>query len=156
MLKLTLREKGHIAKDGKRVYPATILMCSFAESPLSPSPLLEHSQLVTMFHGKLSVKIPPGESLAEAEGPELGHGIHDLVSRTAYTAFHGWNAPSDFAEAPSTMLENWCWLPHELKQMSCHYTKLGAETPERIPDAVIESLVRSRSMNRALWFLRQL
>ncbi|KAK0383367.1 hypothetical protein NLU13_9280 [Sarocladium strictum] len=130
-------QSGHIAKDGKRVYPATILMCSFAESPVSPSPLLEHSQLVTMFH-------------------ELGHGIHDLVSRTAYTAFHGWNAPSDFAEAPSTMLENWCWLPHELKQMSCHYTKLGAETPERIPDAMIESLVRSRSMNRALWFLRQL
>ncbi|KAK0385539.1 hypothetical protein NLU13_6719 [Sarocladium strictum] len=130
-------QSGYSKDDGTRVYPATILMCSFAKESHAPTPLLEHSQLVTMFH-------------------ELGHGIHDLISRTSYTAFHGYRAPPDFAEAPSVMLENWCWLPDELKRLSCHYTTLDSPTPESIPDNMISNLIKSRSLNRGRWFLRQL
>lgn len=68
------------------------------------------------------------------------------------------------------MLENWCWMKHELKHMSCHYTKLdpkyleawqsehpGESVPlERIPDEMLDSLIQSRNVNRAMWFVRQL
>ena len=115
---------------------------------------------------------------------ELGHGIHDLVSRTRYSRFHGTNTVRDFVEAPSQMLENWCWTPSQLRSLSRHYTYLSedfraayeadstatADTknasqkavqtrkqpPERIPDDLIEKLVRTKHVNDALANLRQL
>lgn len=126
-------------------------MCSFPRPSDLPCVLLRHAELVSLFH-------------------ELGHGIHDLVSRTSFVRFHGHRAPADFAEAPSVMLENWCWMRDELRRMSCHYSHLNPEyqvlwqaehpgqaaPPEKIPDDLLDSLVASRSLNRALWFLRQL
>jgi Zn-dependent oligopeptidase len=39
---------------------------------------------------------------------ELGHGIHNLVSQTRYSRFHGTSGLFyDFVEMPSMMLENW-------------------------------------------------
>ncbi|KAI0149260.1 peptidase family M3 [Pestalotiopsis sp. NC0098] len=142
---------GYTKDDGSRVYPATILMCSFTPPTSSGCALLKHHEVVTLFH-------------------ELGHGIHDLVSKTAYTAFHGHRAPADFAEAPSIMLENWCWMKDELRRMSCHYSRLAPKyleawqtsnpgkphPPEKCPDELLEGLIRSRNHNRAMWYLRQL
>ncbi|KPM38153.1 hypothetical protein AK830_g8410 [Neonectria ditissima] len=141
----------YLKDDGNRVYPATILMCGFPRPTDSGCTLLKHHEVVTLFH-------------------ELGHGIHDLVSRTSYVAFHGHRSPPDFAEAPSVMLENWCWMKDQLKLLSCHFTKLdprilrdwqknhpGQEVPpEKIPEELLNDLVRSRTHNRALWYLRQL
>jgi len=101
---------------------------------------------------------------------ELGHGIHDLVSRTSYVAFHGYRAPPDFAEAPSIMLENWCWMKTELKKLSRHHAAIDdnylkawveehpgeALPPAEMPDDMLDSLVASRNWNRAMWFLGQL
>jgi metallopeptidase MepB len=58
---------------------------------------------------------------------ELGHGIHDLVSKTTYAYFHGTNVVQDFCEAPSQMLENWCWTPEPLKALSQHYSTISPE-----------------------------
>lgn len=126
-------------------------MCSFLRTSGARCALLRHAELVSLFH-------------------ELGHGVHDLVSRTSFVKFHGHRAPPDFAEAPSVMLENWCWMKDELRRMSFHYSHLSpkhqelwqaehpGETtpPETIPDDLLDSLVASRTLNRALWFLRQL
>ncbi|KAI1446289.1 hypothetical protein F5Y02DRAFT_425955 [Annulohypoxylon stygium] len=141
---------GFQKRDGCRVYPATILMCSFPPSTPSSCALLKHSELVTLFH-------------------ELGHGMHDLLSRTKYVRFHGTRTPPDFAEAPSVMLENWCWMKDELKRMSLHFTHLSASymekwqtmnlgqvLPEKIPDEMLEKLCKSRYLNRSLWFLYQI
>jgi metallopeptidase MepB len=50
---------------------------------------------------------------------EFGHGVHHLVSRTRYARFHGpAGTPVDLGEAPSQMLENWCWDAGLLKRMS--------------------------------------
>ena len=61
-------------------------------------------------------------------------------------------------------------MKDELKRMSCHYTKLDpkyldgwqgehpeeALPPEKIPDDMLDSLVKSRNVNRSLWYLYQL
>lgn len=101
---------------------------------------------------------------------ELGHGIHDLVARTTYARFHGTNTVRDFVEAPSQMLENWCWTPSQLKSLSNHYSYLtpayksayhesakgAAQPPRVIPDEVVDSLIKTKHVNDALFNLRQL
>jgi metallopeptidase MepB len=114
---------------------------------------------------------------------ELGHGIHDLVSKTKYARFHGSaGTVIDFGEAPSQVLENWFLIPSELKRLSRHYSSLSDDylkiwrekkaaaegqpfsekaenlpLPElQLPDHMIADLLRSRGINRALGELGQL
>ncbi|KZM28219.1 Saccharolysin [Ascochyta rabiei] len=145
-------QPGYIDEDGKRRYPATALVCNFSKpTPKKPS-LLKHDEVVTLFH-------------------ELGHGIHDLVSRTTYSRFHGTNTVRDFVEAPSQMLENWCWTPSQLRSLSYHYSHLSPEyeqaylessgtdkkpSDERIPNSLISKLINTKHVNDALFNLRQL
>lgn len=144
-------QPGFIDENGKRRYPATALVCNFSKpTPKKPS-LLKHDEVVTLFH-------------------ELGHGIHDLVSRTTYSRFHGTSTVRDFVEAPSQMLENWCWTPSQLKALSHHYSSLSPEyeaawkeqangqskPDEKIPDELIENLIKTKHVNDALANLRQL
>ncbi|KAJ5080906.1 hypothetical protein N7456_013616 [Penicillium angulare] len=149
-------QPGFIDGEGNRRFPATALVCNFTKpGPKKPS-LLKHDEVVTLFH-------------------ELGHGIHDLVSKTIYSRFHGTSTVRDFVEAPSQMLENWCWTPSQLRSLSRHYSSLSPEylagwqeaqqargktatspPSENIPDDVIENLIRTKHVNDALFNLRQL
>ena len=43
----------------------------------------------------------------------------------------------DFGEAPSQMLENWCYVPAGLAKMTAHY-----ETGEQMPPELIEKVVK--------------
>ncbi|EFQ27446.1 peptidase family M3 [Colletotrichum graminicola M1.001] len=120
----------------------------------NPPSLLRHSDVVMLFH-------------------ELGHGIHELVSRTQLARFHGpMGTAVDFGEAPSQMLENWCWDPEQLSGLSRHYSYLSEaclqdwqalegnshaqQPPERIPRDVAEGLLRSKHVGGALSALIQL
>lgn len=68
---------------------------------------------------------------------EMGHVFHGLLARTKYQMFHGTSVARDFVEAPSQMLENWCWEPKVLAMMSSHY-----KTGEALPPALIEKIVK--------------
>ncbi len=57
----------------------------------------------------------------------------------------------DFVEAPSQMLENWCWEKESLNRMSAHY-----ENKSPIPDDLMQSLVKSRTANAGVFNLRQI
>ncbi len=144
-------QPGFIQENGTRRYPATALVCNFSKpTPKKPS-LLKHDEVVTLFH-------------------ELGHGIHDLVSRTTYSRFHGTNTVRDFVEAPSQLLENWCWTPSQLKALSHHYSSLSpeyeaawqeqakgqAKPDDKLPDELISNLIKTKHVNDALFNLRQL
>jgi len=144
-------QPGFIQENGTRRYPATALVCNFSKpTPKKPS-LLKHDEVVTLFH-------------------ELGHGIHDLVSRTTYSRFHGTNTVRDFVEAPSQLLENWCWTPSQLKALSHHYSSLSpeyeaawqeqakgqAKPDNKLPDELISNLIKTKHVNDALFNLRQL
>ena len=143
---------GFTKKDGSRHYPATSLVCNFSEPKRTKPSLLKHDEVTTLFH-------------------ELGHGIHDLVSKTRYSTFHGTKVVRDFVEAPSQMLENWCWTPSQLKSLSRHYSSTSseyeaawrAEAPkdaplpdEKLSDGDIDNLIKTRHVNGALFNLRQL
>lgn len=145
-------QPGFINKDGTRRYPATALVCNFSKpTPKKPS-LLKHDEVVTLFH-------------------ELGHGIHDAVSRTVYSRFHGTSTARDFVEAPSQLLEQWIWTPSQIKSLSKHWSHLspeykqawtesakeGEKQPEEsMPDDLINAIVSTRHVNDALFNLRQL
>ncbi|KAI9718309.1 MAG: hypothetical protein M1828_006773 [Chrysothrix sp. TS-e1954] len=144
-------QPGFTDRNGKRRYPATALVCNFSKpTPKRPS-LLKHDEVVTLFH-------------------ELGHGIHDLVSRTTYSRFHGTSTVRDFVEAPSQMLENWCWTPSQIVSLSRHWSYLtpeykqaflashegASQPPEKIPDNLVDNLIKTKHVNDALANLRQL
>ncbi|PNY24215.1 Saccharolysin [Tolypocladium capitatum] len=125
-------EPGYVREDGSRNYPATALVCNFSKpSPTKPA-LLKHHEVVTLFH-------------------ELGHGIHDLAARTRYSYFHGTSVVDDFVEAPSQMLENWCWTPSVLQALSRRW-----DTDAPIPDDMVERLVKTKHFNSATATLTQL
>ncbi|MCJ1477254.1 hypothetical protein MMC13_005925 [Lambiella insularis] len=144
-------QPGFLREDGTRQYPATALVCNFTKPTSNKPSLLKHNEIVLLFH-------------------ELGHGIHDLVSKTTYARFHGTITAVDFGEAPSQMLENWCWMAPILKSLSRHYSFLSpqyhnswkeqahgeAQPPEQIPDDMIEGLTRAKHVNGALYYLRLL
>ncbi|RDW58165.1 putative saccharolysin [Coleophoma cylindrospora] len=125
-------QPGFSYPNGTRRYPATALVCNFSKPTEKKPSLLKHDEVVTLFH-------------------ELGHGIHDLAGRTKYSRFHGTSVVRDFVEAPSQMLENWCWTPSQLKSLSNHYL-----TGEKIPDELIKKQISVRHVNDALFNLRQL
>ncbi|TAQ84965.1 hypothetical protein B7494_g6719 [Chlorociboria aeruginascens] len=125
-------QPGYLYPNGTRRYPATALVCNFSKPTKTKPSLLKHDEVVTLFH-------------------ELGHGIHDLAGRTKYSRFHGTSVVRDFVEAPSQMLENWCWTPSQLKSLSKHYL-----SGEQIPDELIEKQISTKHVNDALFNLRQL
>ncbi|KAG6380299.1 hypothetical protein JVT61DRAFT_8408 [Boletus reticuloceps] len=123
---------GHELPGGKRHYPVAAIVANLAKSAPERQALMRHFDVTILFH-------------------EMGHIFHELLSRTRYSRFHGTTAAIDFAEAPSQMLENWCWEPEVLKKMSSHY-----KTQDPLPDDLIAKIVKSRYFNVGLFYLRQL
>ncbi|PNP75770.1 hypothetical protein FNYG_10848 [Fusarium nygamai] len=126
---------GYLKSDGSRVYPATLLMCSFPLSTPSACTLLKHSQIISLFHAFHGHRSPP--DFAEALSvmlekwcwmkPELKRlGLH--YTRTELHLKDKW-----FQEHPEQDLP-----------------------PERIPDDTIERLIKGRQMTRSMWYLRQM
>ena len=72
--------------------------------------LLRHSNVVTFFH-------------------EFGHIMHGLCAEGDGNATSLAKCPRDFVEAPSQMLENWCWQKSVLEKLSKHYVT-GEQLPE--------------------------
>jgi metallopeptidase MepB len=129
------------------------LICNFTQPTIDKPSLLTHDEVQLFFH-------------------ELGHGIHDLVAKTKYSLFHGTATVDDFCEAPSQLLEYWCWVPSLLQSLSHHYSYLspaylkvwegqeGGEErprpPQQLPIKTINSLVKSKNVNGSLYQTRLL
>lgn len=125
-------QPGYERPNGTRQLPACALVCNFTKATGDRPSLLNHDEVVTLFH-------------------ELGHGMHDMCGKTKYSRFHGTNVEYDFVEAPSQMLENWCWEEEILQKLSKHY-----KTNEPLPKELIQSLIKTKNVNTGLLNLRQL
>ncbi|KAJ7599940.1 hypothetical protein C8J56DRAFT_909190 [Mycena floridula] len=123
---------GYDLPDGKRNYPSAVIVANLAKATRDTPALMTHWLVVTFFH-------------------EMGHVFHELLSQTKFGRFHGTRGPTDYAEAPSQMLENWCWDPRILARISSHY-----ETKEPMPADMIDKLVKSRYSNVGMFYLLQL
>ena len=75
---------------------------------------------------------------------------HNLCAKVSYFKHTWFNVEMDFLEAPSQMLENWCWESEVLKQISNHY-----ESNNPLPDNLINDLIKSKQLTIALRYLRQ-
>ncbi|KAM0233333.1 hypothetical protein ACHAP5_010450 [Fusarium lateritium] len=126
-----LIQPGFTEATGEKHYPASALVCSFANPSLSRPSLLQHSEVKTMFH-------------------ELGHAIHNIVANTKYAIPHS----RDFIEIPSIMLENWIWLPDILVRLGLHYDSRH-ESQGALPRDLAEGVARTRNANRASNILAQ-
>jgi len=122
---------GYTRRDGTRSYPLAAMVANLAKpTPTAPA-LMQHTDVVTFFH-------------------EMGHVFHGLLSKTRFARFHGTAVARDFVEAPSQMLENWCFEPEVLEKMSSHY-----ETKKPLPRDLIDKIIKSRYVNVGLYYLRQ-
>jgi thimet oligopeptidase len=92
-----------------RALPEAALLCNFPR----PGELLEHAEVVTFFH-------------------EFGHLLHHLLGgRTRWAGLSGVRTEWDFVEAPSQMLEDWCWDPGVLSGFARHHQS-GAPIPAEL------------------------
>ncbi|XP_023238829.1 thimet oligopeptidase-like [Centruroides sculpturatus] len=107
--------------------------------------LREYFPLPTVTKGLLNIyQELLGLEFAEIKNPVAWHPDVQLYFVS------GANVEWDFVEAPSQMLENWCWEPETLRRMSGHY-KDGSP----LPDNILQSLVHSRLANVGYFNLRQ-
>lgn len=115
--------------------PQAVLVCNFPDPRDSANgvALMEHHQVVTFFH-------------------EFGHLLHTIFSgHRKWIGNSGIVTEWDFVEAPSQMLEEWCFNPESLRLFARHY-----ETGEMIPDELVAKLNESRAFGKGVWTARQM
>ena len=126
----TLRS-GRRLSDGSYQEPVSCIVANFTRPSGDRPSLLQHSEVETLFH-------------------EYGHILHQVLTRAELVRFSGTSVERDFVEAPSQIMEHWCWLPEVLATFARHH-----ETGEPLPEDLVERMIAARNLNIALHKLRQ-
>lgn len=126
----TLRGGRRLNGDGYQ-RPISAIVANFTKPTDSSPSLLRHSEVVTLFH-------------------EFGHILHQTLTTSQFARFSGTRVERDFVEAPSQMLEHWCWQPDMLSSFSRHY-----ETGDPLPTSLINRMIEAKHTSSAIATLRQ-
>ncbi len=111
--------------------PISAIVANFTKPTESSPSLLRHTEVVTLFH-------------------EFGHILHQTLTTSRYSRFSGTRVERDFVEAPSQMLEHWCWQPDMLSSFSRHH-----ETGDPLPASLISRMMEAKHTSSAIATLRQ-
>ena len=123
---------GHRLVAGGYETPVSGIVANFTKPTSEKPSLLQHDEVVTLFH-------------------EFGHILHMSLTKADFVRFSGASTEWDFVEAPSQIMENWCWDAGVLARFARHYG-----TGEEIPGDLVRQLVAARDLNVALTTLRQI
>ena len=112
--------------------PEGALVCNFPRPGSEPA-LLDHGEVVTFFH-------------------EFGHLLHHLLGgHTRWAGISGVRTEWDFVEAPSQMLEEWCWDASVLQRFARRI-----DTGEPIPAAVVDRMRAADEFGKGLRVRQQI
>ena len=125
----TLRGGRRLGDEYQR--PISSIVANFTKPTETSPSLLRHTEVVTLFH-------------------EFGHILHQTLTTSRFTRFSGTRVERDFVEAPSQMLEHWCWQPAMLGSFSRHY-----ESGDPLPTSLINRMIEAKHTSSAIATLRQ-
>jgi len=112
--------------------PEGALVCNFPRPGDQPA-LLDHGDVVTFFH-------------------EFGHLLHHLFGgHTRWAGLSGVRTEWDFVEAPSQMLEEWCWDASVLRRFARH-----VDTGQPIPSDLVERMRSADEFGKGLRVRQQM
>ena len=117
---------GRRLPDGSYQQPVVLMLANFTRPTADAPSLLRHNELVTLFH-------------------EFGHVLHAALTRAEHLRYSGTATDHDFVEAPSQMLEHWCWEPAVLGRLARHY-----RTGEPMPQELLSALVSARTVGSGI------
>jgi Zn-dependent oligopeptidase len=123
---------GRRQPDGTFRTPVACIVANFTKPTAERPSLLTHDEVLTLFH-------------------EFGHILHQTLARAETARFAGTNTEADFVEAPSQIMEHWCWRPEVLARFARHH-----RTGEEIPAELVEHLVAARDLDVGIDKLRQI
>ena len=112
--------------------PVSAIVANFTKPTESSPSLLQHSEVVTLFH-------------------EFGHILHQTLTRARFMRFSGTSVERDFVEAPSQMLEHWCWQPDVLRGFTRHY-----RSGDPIPEGLVTRMIEAKNVSSGIATLRQI
>jgi thimet oligopeptidase len=113
---------GRRLPDGSWQQPVTAMLANFTLPAAGRPSLLRHAELTILFH-------------------EFGHVLHHTLSRAEHFRYAGTKTEKEFVEAPSQMLERWCWEPAVLDGFARHYL-----TGEPVPGELLDGLMAARTV----------
>lgn len=118
--------------DGSYQQPVSAIVANFTKPTDTEPSLLKHDEVETLFH-------------------EFGHIVHQTLTRAETVRFSGTSVQRDFVEAPSQMLEHWCWLPDVLAGFTRH-----VDSGAPLPDDLLQSMLAAKRLNSGVSTARQI
>jgi thimet oligopeptidase len=114
--------------------PEGVLVCNFPNPRTDPPALMEHDDVVTMFH-------------------EFGHLMHHVLGGQEHRWIDqaGVATEWDFVEAPSQMFEEWAWSHLTLKRFAKHH-----ETGAVIPEELVQRMRKADKFGIGLQTMQQM
>jgi len=113
--------------------PLVYLVCNFGRGTDGQPATFRHNEVTTLFH-------------------EMGHGLHQLLTRVGELAVAGINGVEwDAVELPSQFMENFCWEWERVQSMTAHVDS-GAPLPLNL----FERMVAARNFQSGMFTVRQL